>query len=411
MKNKILILHFPSLNNYGTGMMGINTIHHLQKCSNGNIDFFCDFAPYFDVTELDHELEDSAHVHSCAKIQPTKIDNFILFKKLRPLRNALFHYRQLKSYKAVIILGGDDFSEYYRPNIWMSFCKIFVWSLRTPVILLGQTMGPFHKKLNRIACRFLMRKCHIFARDNWTVEYLRNEFFMKNVHAGTDLAFLDLPRQHDAQLWDEITNQYGLITNQYVTVVISALGGLYYTKDINDYMNTWEKTILALLNHQSLRDKKICMLAHTFYPFGDESSLIKEIYSRIPQELRTRVVLITNPILPTKARLVLGNGLLTITGRMHAAVSTFQMGKPAISLAYSKKYEGVIGANLGMQDLIIDANNPCDWANDSITNKIMEKTDKILCNYENINRQININIEKQKTHMENTLRTITERIT
>lgn len=40
---------------------------------------------------------------------------------------------------------------------------------------------------------------------------------------------------------------------------------------------------------------------------------------------------------------------------MHAAVSTFQMGKPAICLSYSPKYKGVISDGLNLSELVIEA--------------------------------------------------------
>ena len=69
---------------------------------------------------------------------------------------------------------------------------------------------------------------------------------------------------------------------------------------------------------------------------------------------------------------------------MHAAISTFQMGKPAISLSYSIKYSGVIGEGLGLKDLVIESSGDNYWENNYLNDSILQKIDYVYKNEEKL---------------------------
>ncbi len=102
--------------------------------------------------------------------------------------------------------------------------------------------------------------------------------------------------------------------------------------------------------------------------------------------------------MPHEARIILGNGLFTITGRMHGAVSTFQMGKPAISLSYSVKYRGVIGEELKLPNLIIESSDARLWENGDIVTKVVDRVDYVVGNYASLIKSINQNAELSKNN-------------
>ena len=107
--------------------------------------------------------------------------------------------------------------------------------------------------------------------------------------------------------------------------------------------------------------------------------------------------------MPTRARFILGNGLFTITGRMHPAVSTYQMNKPAICLSYSDKYQGVIGESLNRSDLIVNAKNHEDWVSGKIVTLLIEKIEYLFHDYEIIQKQIQEKVKVNKEVIKNCL--------
>jgi len=223
-----------------------------------------------------------------------------------------------------------------------------------------------------------------------------SEFGVK-LNQMADIALMDLPLQFDKNIENDILSKYGLVKDRYYCIVVSGLQqNDYYCDDLNIYLQRFKEIIESLYKEPMLENVKICLLAHTFPPFADESDLIQKLDSILDVNLRDKVVLVKERILQNRARFILGNGLFTITGRMHAAVSTFQMGKPAICLSYSAKYKGVIGDSIGMNDLIIECNDPKLWNQGDIVNLVLEKYHYMISNYEVLCLKIKDRVKSQR---------------
>ena len=391
---KILLLHFGGLENYGTGMMGLISATELHKMYNGNVEIHCDFMNDSTIDDVKSELVDDIKLVRHQDKEKKHYSN----KLLRVITNMLspFSREDVKQYDEIIILGGDDISEYYTKNIFLEILKYWYWSLKSPVTLLGQSIGPFNLTRNRIIAKLFLGKINIIARDGWTKEYLKTEFGVgNNVYQGADLAFKDLPLQSNNEIREEVLSEYKLVPNEYFTVVISGLQGKYYTSNKENFYKAYEEIIKTTLDKYS-NIKKVCLLAHTFPPHGNESIVVKEFASRFTYEYKNKVVVVSDKVNQARARFILGNGKFTITGRMHASVSTFQMGKPAISLSYSAKYQGVIGMNLNRKDLIIESNDPTLWDSGEIINLVNEKVDYVIDNYNELTSSIELKVAEQK---------------
>jgi len=390
---KILIKNFKNLNNYGSGMMGLITINQIHKLLDGNVTFYSDFDEYAEMDYIIKELNSDIKVNIYKEPKKKFYKNPFLkyyntFKYIRSNKGA-------EEFDMVVVLGGDDLSEYYGKHIWPVFLSLHSWTKKTKIVLFGQSIGPFKFWLNRFSFRKLAKRCEIFTRDEYCFKYLEKELgIKKNVTLSGDIAFLNLPLETDKTYEQEVLKKYNLESNNYVSIVISGLFGKYYTKDKNDYFNSYKALIEKLKALPELKDKKICFLAHTFPPHGDEANLVGEFENFLDDT--TGLVFIKDKVYQAGARFILGNGLLTITGRMHASVSTFEMIKPSISLAYSVKYYGVIGDNLKRNDLIIDANDSKLWEDAKIADMIIEKVIYVLKDYSKITSEIQTAVNTQK---------------
>lgn len=402
---KIMVHVFPGLNNYGTGMMGLVTIRRLQQLIGEPIAVDCDFFPDTDMQEVQDELGVPPEVIRLSRYTPPRAEQPWRFRGRVKMLYHMLKDGGIRGYDLVIFLGGDDLSEYYNPHIWLEMLRLRQWSAHTPLVLLGQTIGPFRRRINRAVLRATFPEYHIFPRDRWCTEYLRGEFGLtRNVLQSTDLAYADLPRQHEDDIAAEILARYGLERENYATLVVSAMQASgYYTKDKSVYLENWHNIVRGLLESDRMAGRKLVLLAHTHTDYyGDEAKYIDALLPLIDPALRDRVVPVRERILQTRARFILGHGMFTITGRMHPAVSTFQMGKPAISLSYSKKYEGVIGTMLGRSDLIIEANDPQLWESGEIVPLTLEKVRYVLDNREKLRAEIRTAIDAQKQIVDNT---------
>jgi len=407
---KILLQYFPSLDNYGTAMMGLVTAQFLSDHFGGDVEIHADLNSDEIIPEVTGELRGSVPVR---RFTPPR------HQQIQRSRGLLRVFRQLSAAKGygefdlVLVLAGDGISEYYgRWNALVKSLIFYFQRFHCPVVLVGQTLGPFHLFRNRLLLPRLLRRIPVFTRDQWSHDYLQEEWQGKqNLHQGADLAFCDLPLQHDRSIEREILERYHLVPDRYVTVIVSGLVKQYCT-DRRVYFRNWHEILCRLAVHPRLREKQICLLAHTFANYGDEGAIIAELVAGLPEDLRQRVVPVTERMLPTRARCVLGNGYLTITGRMHASISTFQMGKPAIVLSYSKKYEGIIGRNLNRPDLILEAGrNDALWENcgsarspdGTLADRIDEKVRYICENYDRLTGEIRKEAAVQKQQAESML--------
>lgn len=397
---KILVLHFGCLNNYGTGMMGLITVNELHKKYKGNVEFYSDFNEFSTIKEIKNELSEPVILkkHILKEVKPSSIKLFRLFQNTF----AIFSFSEIKKFDEIIILGGDDISEYYTNNIFLIILKYWFWSLFVPVTLLGQSIGPFNTRRNRLIVKWFLGRIRVIVRDGWTKGYLKDEFSLeKRVFQGADLAFHDLPKQSDKELEAGVLKKYRLESKKYCTLVISGLQGNYYTSNKENYFKAYEGFVQYIWSKYEGAIEKICLLAHTFHPHSNESLLLIEFYSRFSKSEQSKIVLVTDKVLQNKARFILGNGVFTITGRMHAAISTFQMGAPAIALSYSAKYKGVIGINLKRDDLIIECNTAEIWDSGEIITLVNSRIDYVMENLESLEGEIREAVEGEK-HKVNT---------
>lgn len=396
--SKLLILNAPNSYNYGSAMMAINVMYYLNKINN-NAKYVLLVNTEDDYIRYIKETNNQLKIIKLLKNKlPFRANNKLLkFFEFR--KKTITEENNLLDYKpsGAIVLGGDSFYEGYGIiNLLLKFYKYNRLVNQIPLFFIGQTIGPF-KSWRRYVASSIMKKWHIYTRDSWTKDYLRDSLNLKeNIYQSADLAFLDLPQQNNKELKENILNKYKLYPNKYLTIIPSGITQ-YYTSNKNEYLKSWFHIIRKLIESDELKNCKIVLLAHVVGPKNvDDRVIINELMESMSLKEKQRIVAITDVLLPSQARLILGHGLFTITGRMHGAISTFQMGKPAISLSYSPKYQGVIGDGLGMTDLIIEANDNNLWESENIVKLVMKKVSFMTSNYTQLIADIKLVVGQAK---------------
>jgi colanic acid/amylovoran biosynthesis protein len=394
----IAVTHIPNTFNYGSMMMAENLIYYLSREIPGLL-FFTDVSSKEDLSRLVnaanvgdvYSLDD---IH--ADISPSKGSHvpsiFILSKHT---------HRTIEKYKVRGIryqatLGGDDLSEYHSTKSHVLKSMYHLNKLARSgikIFLVGQTIGPFHS-YRTLAARLLMgnRNIYVYSRDAVSYGYVVERLKLTNAFNCADLAFLDLPKQNDTSLPD-LLKKYSLPSNEYVCVVPSGLY-IHYQRNRARYVQAWCSILKKLLDCSELAGLKIVLLPHVVRPSRwDDRNIIEEMRAKVSSP---RLIILMDELMSYQARYILGNGKLTITGRMHAAVSTFQMGKPAISLSYSVKYSGVIGTNLKRSDLIIESQKDNMYSDDILANLVYEKVKYVTENYDRLKIEIQAEVAVQK---------------
>lgn len=372
---KIQINQIPSTYNYGSLMMAINIIKQFNR---DYIEIYVDTLTEDDLQRLKYETG----IKSIYKQEEYKD----LEKHNKIVKDYKKSKRDAKIYDKVIFLGGDDISEYYSKGAAIrKLMRIYLLAGKIDTYLVGQTIGPFTSYRKTIA-KIALNRTKIYTRDDKCLNYLK-DLGVKTAIKGRDLAFSELPNKNNKG----IVEKYNLEENKYITIVPSGLTK-WYTNNIEDYYSQQVKIIENLLKKEELKDKKIILLPHVTFPkIVDDRNVIEELRNRINNN---RIVYIFDEMLASEAREVLKNGFFTITGRMHAAVSTFYSKKPAISLSYSVKYSGVIGDGLDMNELVIESADDRLWSNGEISKLVDQKVNFVLDNYDELIQKIEVNVLK-----------------
>jgi len=389
---KIAVLQIPNTYNYGSMMMAENIIHYLNARVKQAM-FYVDVSSAEDLdrlriaTGMDNivPLSDIKYVKESRSEEYCKIkQQLIWLKETMSLPNILVD----GGIQQIIVLGGDNLTEggaKYIPIVkrCVDFNKMS--KEKIDIHLVGQTVGPF-KKWKGTLPKLLLRQSNIFiyTRDEISHRYLKDELNIRNSKECADLAFLDLAKQ-TAVPQQETLSEYSLKKDGYVTIVPSGLWRVYGSNE-ERYVDMWCRIVEMLLADPAARRLKLVMLPHVLKPDEDDD---RKMITRIEEKVGSdRLIAIHDGMYPYQARHILGGGVLTVSGRMHASVSTFQMGKPAISLSYSVKYAGVIGGGLGRNDLIIEVNDPKFHDTDKVVVELVKKVKYVLDDYSRLIEEI-----------------------
>ena len=271
--------------------------------------------------------------------------------------------------------------------------------------MVGQTIGPFKEERIQLA-KESFNGISIYSRDPWTTRYLKNDLDAKKVEDSADLAFLPLPGQDNLNIKDSILKKYNIINRKYITIVPS---GLY--KSYCSNKEKYVENIIGIINYisKNYKEYNIVLLPHVLRNSEiDDRNIIKEIENKLGK--REDIIYIYDEMSPLQARFILGNGELTITGRMHGAISTLQMRKPAISIAYSVKYKGVIGEGLNLNELIVEGSKKDDWEKNTIEKNVCDKLEYIFNNYNNLIEKIDDKVKDAVNKSECMIKNIAENL-
>lgn len=411
---KIALLHASNTFNNGSFMMLISFIFHMHKNlpDDTSIEIWMELDGEENLNRLFSAFGDNPVTGNMQiRMLPFKVtapDRYSVIGKLGNLYHKWFtHIRFFRKMgvSAVIILGGDDISEYYKK--WMiisDLFRIYRYTKHLKTILAGQTIGPFRGWRRAIASRCLADAV-IYSRDSLTTKYLLETLGHRSklLIDSADLSFADLP----GQAGTHILKLYDLVPDNYITLVPGGFFSLY-TPVKQKYLLCWQRLIEVLVKQPGLKDKKFVFLPHVTRPEDDREiiSLLRRTlpYTEIP------MCFIDEELLPQQLRQILGSGYFTLTCRMHAAISTFQMGKPAIGLGYSVKYDGIIGKSLGMPELVIHATSDLFDDPEFFAETIVQTVRHLISNYSSIRDKLADSIPMLKHKALEQIKSITESI-
>lgn len=347
---KVGILHAPNTLNYGSMILCENAIHYLSKFI-PNLSFIV-LSNFVEETQTRlrnatgyDNIEVRPHIiPSQNKIIPNRL-SFLLDKSVFRHRNLI---KLLNDCNVIIVLGGDDISEYYGvlKLLDILFRLRILKKAGKKIYLLGQSIGPFFSWRKPLAKNVLSKTDKIYHRGLKSYDYITNGLKVKNnSFFSSDLAFLDLARQNDTYNIEK----YNIIANRYITFVPSGQWW-QYNDNYEKYFEGLTAVTMYLVKKCEEIERKLVLLPHVLR-WTDDSKIVKDIMSKLGHN---GIIGIDDVLLPFQARAILGSSYFVVTQRMHGAISSLQKGVPALSLSYSVKFSEVIGNYLGLPELVVE---------------------------------------------------------
>lgn len=263
------------------------------------------------------------------------------------------------------VSGGDSFSDIYG---WIRFLyvalpQILVILLGGSLALLPQTYGPFRSRTARMVARWIVSR----AECSWCRD--RNSLAkLMRVHVSHpqwgesafayDLAFaLQLTRPTSISI-DGLKMPYP--ESELIGVNVSGLlfqGGYTGRNEFGlrvNYRRLQHAIIRRLLSHSHTR---VLLVPHVSGPgcnAEDDLSACEQIYAALRGSYPGRIGILRGTYSPGEMRSILGLCSFFVGSRMHACIGALTESVPAVAVAYSDKFSGVM-ASLDLDDLVADA--------------------------------------------------------
>lgn len=259
-------------------------------------------------------------------------------------------YKELMPYigesKAVLSLGGDNYSFDYKKPVFFTDLDDLVISRNKPMIIWGASVGPFSKNPRyEVYMKDHLNKIKgIFARESLTVAYLSGIGITKNVYRVADPAFLvdAVPPSKDKFDKEILSGAIG-INLSHLMANFSAEGNA----------DKWARQCADIIKKIAVDIKRPVYLIPHVSGFGpSDHSFFEKVLSLagIPEDM---VTLLPDNLNFQETKWIIGKMSAFLGSRTHSVISALSSGVPTASLVYSMKGFGINRDFYGNDDFSI----------------------------------------------------------
>ncbi len=258
--------------------------------------------------------------------------------------------RRLADLDAVLdISGGDSFSDLYGPRRfrWAAVPKRLALRSAPRLVLLPQTYGPFgHPGRRAAATELIAGAQQAWTRDLRGLEVLRSllgdRFDTGRHRAGVDVAFGLPSRVPDTPGARECVDRVRAGSRLVFGLNVSGL--LYFPSRRarfglrGSYRDLVHAVASRLLEEPG---SQLLLVSHVADTRESDLAACRDLLSRLPAALRSRVVVAPACEDPMEAKWIIGHCDWFCGSRMHACIAGLSQGVPTTTIAYSDKSLGV----------------------------------------------------------------------
>ena len=269
----------------------------------------------------------------------------------------------------VAISGGDSFSDIYGLErlLYVSLPQILALWAGKRLILLPQTLGPFKSRLAQAIAKYIMKRAEaIYSRDHVGVK-LGLEMLGANGRAGKlrfsyDVGFLLDP------LPPERVDVVGLEIHPRVAVCRIGLNpsGLLFTggnspQNMFGLKVKYDKLVYDLIDLLiEQKQTEVLLVPHVFGQNTEsDSTVCAKIYDALKEKYPGKIGWIRGSYNQSEIKHVIGMCDFLIGSRMHACIAAISQNVPAVAIAYSDKFVGVM-ESVGVGSIVLDPRKMTD---------------------------------------------------
>jgi polysaccharide pyruvyl transferase WcaK-like protein len=262
------------------------------------------------------------------------------------------------------IAGGDSFSDTYglRRFLYVFLPQLLVLLLGKKLVLLPQTVGPFNGWLARTASRYVLKRAAlIYSRDYRGLEEMRG--LLGSISDSDKLRFC-----YDVGFVVEPHRPSNMDLNGFVkqnttspVIGLNVSGLLYaggYTQNNQfglkaDYRSLVDRLISHLVNE---KQATVLLVPHVFgegeYSESD-SAVCEKLYRKLKPKYGDKLHGVSGRYDQSEIKYIIGLCDFFVGSRMHACIAAISQSIPAVPIAYSKKFIGVM-ETVGMEPYVAD---------------------------------------------------------
>ena len=280
-------------------------------------------------------------------------------------RQLLSYNRSLRTlFETDLVLslaGGDSFSDIYglRRLLYTSLPQILTILAGKRLVLLPQTIGPFRHRISKVIARYILTNAEvIYSRDQTGEKATRRLLGIGNndtrVRFCYDLGFDVDPVHSPALTVSGLQKTLGSLVVGFNVSGLLMRGG-YSHNNMFGLKADYDKLVFRLI--QFLIEDKAATVLLIPHVFGSstESDLTacEHVFTTLRSNYEGKLGLVRDEGDYGQLKHLIGQCDFFIGARMHACIAAVSQSVPAVSIAYSDKFIGVM-ETIGVRDLVVD---------------------------------------------------------
>jgi len=264
------------------------------------------------------------------------------------------------------IAGGDSFSDTYGlvRLLYVSLPQILALVMGRRLLLLPQTIGPFKGALSRMVAQYILKRAdRVYARDSHS---LAEAVVLRGSAEGADKAAFcyDVGFVVDpiAPASLDITGLATKPEGGLPLVGLNVSGLLFnggYTRDNMFGLQADYKNLVYELIDLLIRQKgaSVLLVPHVFGNGANSESdwvVCNQVWEGLREKYGPRLGILCGTYDQSELKHIIGLCDFFVGSRMHACIAAVSQGVPAVSVAYSDKFVGVM-ETIGVESAVADA--------------------------------------------------------